>query len=145
MTGSSMTFTYDDGSDGDGVACGIRKVLVAWTSDSATGSVTGTSRKIVGTLIKAQTVPGAGGAAPTDNYDIAITDTNSVDVLGNCKQNVQNRDTANTEEVYFELLNADATALSMAAFPVVCDQLAVAVTNAGNSKTGTLVLYYRPS
>ena len=101
-------------------------------------------RKISGRLVKVVTVPGAAGAAPTDNYDINITDEQSVDVLLACKTTIINRDTANTEEVYLLLLNADTTPLSMAMHPKVCNVLTVAVTNAGNSKTGTIYLYYEP-
>lgn len=136
MAGSSMTFAYDD-------IGGIRRITADWVSDSATGAVTGTTRKIVGTLIKGLTNPGA--TAPSDNYDIAITDEESHDVLAGCIAACQlaNRDTTNTEEVYFFLLNSDASALSMAAHPVVADVLTIAITNAGNSKVGRLVLYYR--
>lgn len=145
MAGSSMTFTYDDGRDGDGVACGIRKVLVDWTSDSATGAVTGTTRKIVGALVKGVTDPGT--AAPTDNYDIVITDEEGVDVLAACVAagRLADRDTANSEQAYFFVENVDTAPLATSVHPVVCDQLTIAVTNAGNSKTGQLVLYYRPN
>lgn len=142
MAGSSMTFTYDDGADGSGVTGGIRKVLVSWTSDDTTGAVTGTTMKIVGTLIKAVTDPGA--AAPTANYDIAITDEEGVDVLAACQSTLANRHTANSEQVYFLVLDAAGTPLAQSVHPVVCDALTIAVTNAGNSKTGQLVLYYRP-
>lgn len=144
MAGSAMTFTYDDGNDGAGNFGGVKKVLVSWTSDSATGAVSGTTRKIVGALIKGVTDPGA--TAPTDNYDIAITDEEGVDILTSCiaASTLANRDPANTEEVYFFLKNADDSPLSMPAYPVVCDALTVAVTNAGNSKQGQLILYYKP-
>ncbi len=145
MAGSSMSFTYDDGADGAGLAAGIRKILVAWTSDDTTGAVTGTTRKIVGSLIKGVTDPSA--TAPTDNYDIVITDEEGVDVLAACPVagRLADRDTANSEQAYFFVLNADTAPLSMAVHPVVCDALTIAVTNAGNSKTGQLVLYYRPN
>lgn len=136
MAGSSMTFTYDDlGS--------IRKVIVDWLSDDASGAVSGTTAKITGTLIKGVTNPGA--TAPTDNYDIAITDEEGADVLAGviAASTLANRDTTNTETVNFFLLNTDASPLSMAAFPVVCDKLTIAITAAGNAKAGRLILYYR--
>lgn len=142
MAGSSMAFTYDDGVDGAGRRCGLSKVLVDWTSDSATGAVSGTTRKIVGKLIKAVTDPGA--AAPSDDYDIALTDEEGVDVLGNVQSTLANRDTANSEEVYFLVKDAAGTPLAQSVHPVVCDTLTVAVTNAGNSKTGQIILYYQP-
>jgi len=144
MAGSSMSFTYDEGNDGIAQHCNCKVVIAAWTSDASDGHATGSMRKISGRLVKITTVPGAAGAAPTDNYDINITDEQSVDVLANCKSNVTNRDTANTEEQYLLILNNDGTALSMAMHPKVCNVLTVAVTNAGNSKTGTIYLYYEP-
>lgn len=138
MAGSAMTFTYDDGLDRTGANGRIRKVIVEWTSDDTTGSVTGTTEKIVGELIKGVTDPGS--AAPTDDYDITITDEEGADVLGASLDNLGDRDTANTEVVYFGL--TDGT-VNTSAFPVVCDKLTIAVTNAGNSKTGQLTLYYR--
>lgn len=134
MAGSSMTFTYDDIGK-------IRKVIADWTSDDTTGAVSGTCKKITGTLIKAITDPGA--TAPTDNYDIAITDEESFDVLTNCVDNLADRDTANTEEVYFLVSNLAATDPGGVVHPVVCDALTFAVTNAGNSKQGQIILYYR--
>lgn len=134
MAGSSMTFTYDDSGH-------IRKVIADWTSDSATGAVSGTTKKIVGTLIKGVTDPGA--TAPTDDYDIVITDSEGVNVLGNCKDNLADRDTANTEEVYFLVSNLAAVDSGGNLHPVVCDPLTIAVTNAGNSKVGQLIITYR--
>lgn len=139
-----MTFTYDEGNDGIAQHCNCKVVIAAWTSDSSDGHATGACRKISGRLVKAVTVPGGGGAAPSDNYDINITDEQSVDVLASCKVGLADRDTANTEEQYFLLLNNDSTRLSMAMHPKVCNVLTIAVTNAGNSKTGTIYLYYEP-
>lgn len=136
MAGSAMTFTYDKLGP-------IKKIIVDWTSDDTTGAVSGTTAKVTGELIKGVTDPGS--AAPTDDYDIVLTDEEGVDVLGQCIAASQliNRDTANSEQNYFFVLNKDASPLSMAAFPVVADKLTVSITNAGNSKTGQLILYVR--
>jgi hypothetical protein len=53
------------------------------------------------------------------------------------------RDTANTEETYLPLEDTAGTG-RVGAWPVVCDKLTVTVNNAGNSKTGQIILYYRP-
>lgn len=132
MAGSSMTFTYDKHGP-------IKKVIAAWTSDDADGSVTGTCTKLSGHLVKAVTDPGS--AAPTDNYDIAITDEEGVNVLTACQSTLANRHTANTQEVYFLVLDAAGTPLAQSLHPVVNDALTIAVTNAGNSKTGQIILY----
>lgn len=135
MAGSSMTFTYDETQ-------ALRKITVDWVSDDTTGAVSGTTKKIVGQLIKGVTDP-SGTAAPTDNYDIAITDELSFDVLTNCMDNLADRDTANTEEVYFLVNDLAATDPGGSCHPSVCDKLGIAVTNAGNSKEGQIVLYYQ--
>src|SRR5436305_887919 len=79
----TMTFAYDNGAGRTGYA-NVKQVVVAWTSD-ASGNASGTTDKIVGWLIKGVTVPAAGGSAPTNLYDLAVTDANGVDVLGNCR------------------------------------------------------------
>jgi hypothetical protein len=133
MAGSVATLTYDDlGS--------IRKVILDWTSDDSAGTVTAVTKKITGRLIKTITNPG--GTAPSANYDIAITDGEAFDVLTNCQNSLLNRHTSSTEEVYHYLKNADTTPIGIAAFPVVSDILTIAITAAGNSKTGRLVLFY---
>lgn len=133
MAGSAMTFAYDNlGS--------LRKVIVSWTSDSATGAVTGTTAKITGRLVKTITDPGT--AAPTDNYDIAYTDEEGVNLLTACTATVDNRDTANTEEVYHLLTDGGGTPRPLAMHPAVSSPITIAITNAGNSKQGEITLYY---
>lgn len=136
----TVTFTYDDGADRIGQHGNVKKVIADWVSDASDGTASGTSSKIVGTLIKGVTNP-SGTAAPTDDYDIAITDAEGLDVLAGSFADLGDRDTANTEEVYFGLTDGSAM---LPVFPVVCDPLTVSVTNAGNSKAGRLVLYYKP-
>lgn len=144
MAGSSMTFTYDDGPDGGGKLGPIHKVIAEFTTDSATGSVAGTTRKINGELIKIVTDPG--GTAPTDNYDIVLTDEEGADLSVHMDDvaiaALIARDTANTEETYLPLEDTAGTG-RIAAWPVVCDTLTITINNAGNSKTGQIILYYR--
>lgn len=141
MAGSSMTLSYDDGVDASGRHEGITKVIADWVSDDTTGAVAGTTRKIVGELVKGVTDPGA--AAPTDDYDIAITDEEGLDILTPCQSTLANRDTANSEQVYFLVKDAAGTPLAQPVHPVVCDKLTISVSNAGNSKAGQLILYVR--
>ena len=133
MAGSAMTFAYHE----VGI---VKKVVVDWTSDSATGAVSGTTKEIRGELLRGVTDPD-GVAAPTDDYDIAITDEEGANVLANCFDDLTDRDEANVEGVDFHLTDG---AVANGARPVVCDKLTIAVTAAGNSKQGRLVLYYRP-
>lgn len=144
MAGSSMTFTYDDGSDLAGAHRGIRKVTASWISDDSTGAVSGTTGKIVGEIIKAVTVP-SGTAAPTANYDITLADEAGVDILAACVAagRLADRHTSTTEQRYFFAEDIDTAPLAKATHPAVCDKITIAVTNAGNSKAGTIILYIR--
>lgn len=147
MAGSSMTFTYDNGDLGASIGGvgSIRKVIAAFTTDDATGSVNGTTEKISGELIKIVTDPGA--AAPTDNWDVVLTDEEGVDLSVHLSDvaiaALIARDTANTEETYLPLEDEAGTA-RVSLWPVVCDKLTITVNNAGNAKTGQIILYYRP-
>ena len=122
-----MTFAYHD-------LGAIRKIVATWTSDSATGAVSGTTEKIVGSLIKGITDPGT--AAPTADYDIVLTDEQSFNILTGAADDLTDRHTSNTEEVYFDQADHDR-------FPVVADTIGIAVAAAGNSKQGVLTIYYR--
>lgn len=139
----SATVTYDEGVDGAGKVGTLKRIVIDWTSDGS-GAVSTTTRKIVGTLVKVQTDPGA--TAPTDNYDIALADSEGVNVLAGIQNTTAlgARDTGNTEETYLHLLNADMTPIGIAAYPVVCDTLTISVANAGDTKVGQIILFYRP-
>lgn len=107
---------------------GIRSVKWAWTSD-ASGDVSGTDTKAIsGQALRWVTNPGS--TAPTDNYDIVVNDIDGADVAGGV---LANRDTANTEAAY------------PAADTYHCfdGPLSLVISAAGDSKVGTLTMYYR--
>lgn len=128
-----MTFAYDNLRN-------PRRVVVDWVSDSATGAVSGTSKEIGGRLIKGVTVPSVTDP-PTLNYDIALTDAEGIDLLASSFANLTNRAAAGAQAVYLGLLGGT---FMIAAFPVSSGKITVAITNAGNSKAGRLILYYDP-
>lgn len=137
---ASMAFTYDNGNDGSGRGHGLRKVIATWTSD-ASGDCVGTTEKLVGTLVKASTNPSA--TAPTDNYDITLTDNDGVNILSACDDDLADRDTTNSEEVYFLVKDHAVTPLAQSIHPVVCSEITVTIAAAGNSKSGVLNLFLR--
>lgn len=120
MAGSAMTFTEVTGGS-------VKRIKAAWTSDDTTGAVSGTTSNYYdGACLMLVTNPGA--TAPTDDYDIVITDAEGNDILAGAGAN---RDTANTEYV-------------VASMGAVCkSKLTFAVSNAGNSKIGDIWLYIR--
>lgn len=99
-----------------------KRIKFDWTAHTD-GVVTGvaTTKTYAGKLIAFTTDPDA-GTAPTDNYDIVITDSDGIDVLLGAGAN---RDTANVEQVASASLGL-----------VVGSTLTFAVTNAGSGGKG---------
>lgn len=126
-----MSFTYD--TEG-----AIKVINVTWTSNGS-GAASGTTRKVSGELHMGKTIPSA-TAAPTANYDITLTDSDSFNILSVTDADLQNRHTSNTEAVYF-LVQDHGTPSDVADHPVVCSTITVTVANAGDTKSGTLRLY----
>lgn len=108
----------------------VKRIKFAWTADDAAATATGaTTASFTGKILGLATVPGTGGDQPDDNYDVTVTDSDSLDVL---MGGGANRDETNTEYVLSTSLGA-----------VVESQLTVNVSNAGNANTGTVYVYIR--
>lgn len=80
--------------------------------------------KIEGYIVRVVTNPSA--TAPTDDYDITITDADGVDVMAGA---LANRDTANSEQV----IPSDP--------PYVNSELTVNISTAGEAKEGVIIIY----
>lgn len=104
---------------------GICKIKWSWTGTAGGAADKITTKSYYGEVIALVTDPD-GSSAPTDNYDITITDSESYDVMQGAGAN---RDTSNTE-------TAVPTAKSVA-----FGQLTLNVANAGNATAGVAVLY----
>jgi len=146
MAGSATAISYDNGGQGQnvgGAGC-IRKIIIAFTTDDTSGSVACTTEKVSGELIKIVTDPGSD--APTANWDVVLTDEEGVDLSIHMDDvaiaALIARHTTTTLETYLPLEDTAGTA-RVGAWPVICGKLTVTVNNAGNSKTGTIVIYYR--
>ena len=102
----------------------VHKISWAWTSDASGNADKVTVGNYAGEVLALFTNPGA--TAPSDDYDITITDAEGYDVM---QAAGANRDTANNEYV--------VPAAKSVAFGV----LTLNVSNAGNAKQGLAVLY----
>lgn len=123
--GSDIVWTTNDN-----VADNLRLVSGAWTSDDATGAVSEAYSGVAnGFVCLVVTDPGA--TAPTDDYDITITDSDGVDIMGGT---LANRDATATEQAVPQIGNAYGCRFVAGAFTVN-------ITNAGNSKVGTVKVY----
>lgn len=107
----------------------VRKIKFDWTSDAA-GAADGTTAKAyTGEILRLVTVPGTAGVQPTDLYDVVVNDEDTTDVLMGAGAN---RSNASTQQ-----------ALASSLMCVANDKLSLAVTNAGNAKSGTVYIYIR--
>lgn len=113
----------------------MRRTAVTWTSDDTTGAVSGTSTYVFSGLFWGITTdPGA--TAPTDNYDVCVTDDLGVELLGgtagssSTDGNGMNRDTSNSEFA------------QASPYPMPIDgTITLTLTNCGNSKQGTIYIW----
>jgi hypothetical protein len=113
--------------------------VVKWSWTSAVGGAVGaaavnsvTTNVIDGVVIACQTIPAAAGDAPDANYDVTITDHNSVDILNGMG--------ANRAAAATETLVAGYTTSGLLAASGV---LKLNVTNAGDGNMGTVYLWVR--
>lgn len=132
--GSSVTQTYAIVGSNTGMAT----LTLEWTSDDATGEVsaatsTANTEAITGKYIaKVKCIPGSGATQPTDLYDVTLTDADSQDVMGGT---LANRTNAAGGDMAVPLVGA------VYGGAPITGALTVNVTNAGNSKTGKIVIY----
>lgn len=113
---------------------GMNKTSATWTSDSA-GDVNGvTKMSISGLIHRIVTDPSA--TAPTALYDIVLNDEDGFDVAAGL---LANRSATVTEAVTPLIGDGTTTDKLMP----VAGTLDVVVTNAGDSKIGTIIVYWR--
>lgn len=123
-----------------GVACSetsdfhgdVYRYKISWTSSAGGAYTCTTSNPINGFVYQFLTDPGAGGDAPTANYDISITNTVSgQDIDGGA---LDDRSASTSEIAYPTFGGSPCT-------PSNFGTLDIAVTNAGSANTGVLYLY----
>jgi len=125
MAGSSVTFTRKKLGE-------VLKVKAVWVSDDAAGTASGTSAfgyPVVGYLMRMTTVPDGGGTAPTALYDITVKDEDGLDILNGLGADRSATATEHKTNIDGLLFTAATT-------------LTLAVAAAGNSKGGTVYLYF---
>lgn len=105
----------------------IRRVNFDWLSDASGDATASMTYPVNGKLIRAVFVPDGGGTAPSDQYDVAITDGSSIDILAGQAGNLSN---VNTIVLVDNFL------------PVAGNVLNLAVSNGGNAKGGNVYLWF---
>lgn len=108
----------------------IRQVVMAWTSTSGGAVDTVTTWTTTGYLIAVSQVPGTAGDQPTDAYDVRVLDANGIDLLAGNGIDLSNA--ANVQHTRLDTLGT-----------VAYSALTLEVRNAGDTKTGSTVLYFK--
>lgn len=117
-------------------AANYKGLVFSWIADSSDGSVPATTSmlRIDGYIIKVITNPGT--TAPTDNYDITLTNIDGADVVHG---ELANRDTTNTEEI----VPIPADNVTVYGGSAVIGRITLNITNNSvNSATGTVTVIY---
>jgi hypothetical protein len=121
------------------VASGVSKYTFAWTS-TAGGAVSANPQSLrIGTLLQVKFVPGTGGTQPSNNYTVALNDTDGLDVLAGVGQgtNLSNA-TPSLKVPYFGVA---PTQVYSPYFHDGSQTLDLVVAAAGAAKTGTVILW----
>jgi hypothetical protein len=106
----------------------VNKITFDWLSDASGDATATTTGGHNGELIRAVFVPDTSTTAPSDQYDVTLSDGQSVDLLAGQGVNLSN---VNTVVVVDDLI------------PLAGNKLTLTVANAGNAKGGVVYLYYR--
>jgi hypothetical protein len=118
----------------------VRRIPLVWTSDAATGAVSGTYTGIIsGVVLRVVIIPNSGGTQPDNLYDVTLLDEGGVDILSGLGANLTN---TTTYDKIPGVVHTDGTTTSTAP-RAISDKLELRVANAGNSKGGQVVLYVR--
>lgn len=109
---------------------------IAWVS-TAGGAVSGNAYAIVapGRLRQARFIPNGSATQPTDQYDVTLVDANGVDLLGGAGANLSN---SPSDVSNWKVCDPSPILLTT-------DTLDLVVANAGNAKTGTVILILVPA
>lgn len=113
---------------------GYQFMIIEWTAN-ADGSFTtyDTEKSVVGYVVRIVTVPGT--PAPSDNYDIVLSDSYGCDIAGG---DLADRDTSVTEHVIPKMGNSYAP-------PLVDGPLKLAINgNSAGKAKGKVIVYVSP-
>lgn len=110
---------------------GLNRIEYDWTSD-ASGDVSGIEKNIYGYLLRVSFIPDSGGTQPSDYYDIELQDSDDIDLLNGAGANLSQT----TSTTMAPTIQGDS-------IPVVMGAIELVVSNAGDSKGGTVVIYFQ--
>lgn len=116
---------------------GYEAYLVDWTSD-ASGNVTSTIRGMFGQILRVTTNPDAGATSPTASYDMTLKDDDEIDVLFGF-----GADLSQSASKTFTCRTVDSGTTTTTIPVMVGTDLDLAITSAGNAKSGVIRIYMK--
>ena len=108
----------------------MNRIVFSWTSNASGAASGSTTMDYSGVIYRVVFEPGSGATQPTNLYDVTLTDDDGIDILDGAGGDLSNT----TTEQLQGLVGVSAVANS---------KLTLTVSNAGSSKTGTVVVYLR--
>lgn len=117
----------------------IQKFSYAWTSDSSGNVERNTTSIINGTLVNIEVIPASGGSAPSASWDLVIKDSGGFDVLSGGGANLSESAATRLKPHFVQTVDAVDYPFDVCVY----ESLQVLITNAGDSNSGTLVIYVR--
>jgi hypothetical protein len=112
----------------------LKRVTLDWICD-ASGNFLATTTQVQGTIERLVINPDAGATSPTADYDLTISDVDSVDLLSGLGANLSDSVTSSTT-----VMATDGTTPRPMA---TVGTLTIAITNAGNARGGVIRFYIR--
>lgn len=116
---------------------GVSVLTVDWLS-SSTGACTATIGDVYGVIQRITIKPDSGATAPTNAYDVTLSDADGFDVLIGHGANV-----SSSTVTSFASMVEETTSSGCMPVPVM-GSLSLAVTNAGDQNGGIIRLYLKP-
>lgn len=106
----------------------INLIAYDWASSTGGEATHAATIAINGEIMRAVFVPDGSTTAPTDNYDVTLTDANGIDLLAGQGANLSATDTiVVTDDIV----------------PLFGSTLNLSVSNAGDSKGGLIYIYMK--
>ena len=130
LTSGTATLTIKD-RDATLEPTSVISLDLEWQSDSG-GAMSAQTQRFAGRLMRVVTIPGYGGANPTGDYSLTITDQGGLDLLGGMGAD---RDTSDTQEIY-PMVSIASGATTISAPVVFFGPLQIEVTGTSTSAAG---------
>ncbi len=121
----------------------VSRVRIPWTSDASGNATVHTNAVgggiLYGALIAAEFVPGTGTSQPSNNYAATLTNDNGTDLMSGQATGLSN---ATNSCIVGGCPIRDGTTTGTVPW-LVSSALTLTISSAGNTKSGTLFLYFR--